>query len=106
MQNINHSNLPLKTLELLLIRYTEMHTALLKDSAEKRKFKTLIEEVNNQIDILSNDISDDHVLSNNAINTRDTPEQQKQSSIVSSLRVHDYANLGLVVKYRNGSNTL
>ena len=80
MQNINHSNLPLKTLELLLLRYTEMHTAILKDSAEKRKFKTLMEEVSNQIDILSDNISE--------------------------LHVHDYANLGLVVKYRNGSNTL
>tara|TARA_B110000211_G_C13925685_1_gene484838 strand:- start:612 stop:827 length:216 start_codon:yes stop_codon:yes gene_type:complete len=33
-----------KTLELLLLRYNEMHTAILKPCAEKEKFAKLIEE--------------------------------------------------------------
>lgn len=34
-----------KTLELLLLRYTEMNNSILKDSAEKQKFVKLIAEV-------------------------------------------------------------
>ena len=34
-----------KTLELLLLRYTEMNNSILKDSAEKQKFVKLVADV-------------------------------------------------------------
>ena len=39
-----------KTYELLLLRYNEMHNAILKPCAEKEKFATLIKDVEDQLE--------------------------------------------------------
>jgi len=43
-------NINKKTLELLLLRYNEMYTAILKPCAEKEKFATLIKDIELQIE--------------------------------------------------------
>ena len=45
-----------KTYELLLLRYSEMHTAILKPCAEKEKFATLIQEVELKLKSLGQEI--------------------------------------------------
>lgn len=45
-----------KTYELLLLRYNEMHTAILKPCAEKEKFAALIKEVELKIKSLGQEI--------------------------------------------------
>ena len=52
MPKINHIDLPLKVLQLLLLRYTEMHVAILKPCAEKTKFKNLMIDVDASIELL------------------------------------------------------
>ena len=43
-------NIDKKTYELLLLRYNEMHSAILKPCAEKEKFATLIKEVEQHLE--------------------------------------------------------
>ena len=45
-----------KTYELLLLRYNEMHTAILKPCAEKEKFATLVQEVEQKLKTFSREI--------------------------------------------------
>ena len=45
-----------KTYELLLLRYSEMHNAILKPCAEKEKFATLVQEVEQKLKTFGREI--------------------------------------------------
>ena len=45
-----------KTYELLLLRYTEMYNAILKPCAEKEKFATLVQEVEQKLKTFGREI--------------------------------------------------